>query len=803
MSLEQIVVRVRPQRVAVVLEEHTSWMEFMDAVALLSELWGGRYCPIIVANESDKGARARHNLARLRPEVVFLGSLDAKQWNHDQVADICQPRFVQPLERAPELLRQGFPLNLISAHMIVRADLRSFPTVERSNLILWETSNNHPLESYIAITFGKVPDLDPRQYASALKARYEELGEDKGVVDYIGACERMGRTWCWLDMASNGLSRHSYSLSSARLPTIIVVRTRADAALYWNMRSLRGVGCSATLIAFPEHEIENARSVQALAEWVHRRPVHCNGCQVLSETCARKSLDRLARRLRPRILWADPRSREFHVVVREPSYDAPVVIPFERQTHVRVFSSGSSLSLDVPVPQSHSELSGSEAWICDLVKDPVSGRAPLEVSVPPRRSAIEILNAPSPPTFSTDSLRLGFGVDSVNIRCSKDRPTERICLPTEEEMLDGVLRERGIVVRKDEKRQRYMPALELLGGLSKAAQALSGNSLVVLKAFLHKSKERKYETVKPPTLTQVTSSSVGEIVVSPRESPIKMMIDMLPSFARLVAERRFSPSAVGPEPKRSKKAHGEVRAIVRQLVSAGALRRIWMLDCCAHCGKDYPVAELHINPPMPCPGCSRPISIGESVQIGYQLNELLALAIREGVIPVVLAARFLRNLTHDGFQWLPGVKCSMGLIDGDLDILGCCDGHLVAAECKCREDSRGGRAMWSSFESQLERSTAIARAAGVSVFTVASLHSRYPKSFRKAVGLMAGSEMSVLFLTKEDLMTGQRRISRHGAVSYLRIDDVLPRRAAAKPRRNRRRVKLWVRYGDTDGKETG
>jgi hypothetical protein len=57
-----------------------------------------------------------------------------------------------------------------------------------------------------------------------------------------------------------------------------------------------------------------------------------------------------------------------------------------------------------------------------------------------------------------------------------------------------------------------------------------------------------------------------------------------------------------------------------------------------------------------------------------------AFAVREGIVPVLPARRFLSNWTNTGLFWLPGMKFRHQ--HGDVDLLACCDGRLVFCECK-------------------------------------------------------------------------------------------------------------------------
>jgi len=550
------------------------------------------------------------------------------------------------------------------------------------------------------------------------------------------------------------------------------------------------MGSSGTVIAYPEDEIENAESVEALAHWMHSAPGGWDGSQVLSTRCSSKSLDRLARGLRPRVSHADPRLTAYHVVVREPPYSTPVVLGYESKTQTRLFPSGDLVSLDVPSPSCRDELSDSEAWICDLVEDPVCRRAPWELCPPATKGVIEILNAPFPPTLAGDTSRFGYGVDSVNVRCTKNHPTERFGMPTEEELLEGILQAHGIRAKTDEKRSRYLPAIELLGGLMQAARVFSSSAFAVLKAFLREGPRGECTAGDPLTFEGVRKRAAQDLSLTNKLTPIiARLLEGVPPLARSVAKRRHGVK----ENDVPADADQQIRAIIKEFLEKGMLLRQWRLPKCPHCQGKYWVGHVPLNPPLPCPGCSRPVSLKDSVALGWRLNELIPPAIQEGIIPVVFTGRFLRGLTTRGFMWLPGVKCVAEDTETDLDILACCDGHLAAAECEFRKEAAASSEMWSKLASKLERCISIARRVGVSVFAVASLHPEYPRSFQEKVRKAAGNELSVLFLGRTDLTSGHRYESRHGVMTRLSLHDVLPRVRSPKKRTTRRPITLTAR----------
>jgi len=87
----------------------------------------------------------------------------------------------------------------------------------------------------------------------------------------------------------------------------------------------------------------------------------------------------------------------------------------------------------------------------------------------------------------------------------------------------------------------------------------------------------------------------------------------------------------------------------------------------------------------------------------YALADPIRLAISEGILPVVLAGEVLRKLSNEGFLWLPGVKYERQGVLADIDVLACCDGHLVLLECKDLEGKGTGDGTWRQLFEQFTR----------------------------------------------------------------------------------------------------
>ena len=112
------------------------------------------------------------------------------------------------------------------------------------------------------------------------------------------------------------------------------------------------------------------------------------------------------------------------------------------------------------------------------MKDVDTGRSLQELCLPSRQSVFQVLNAPSPQSFyfTTKPPFAGYGFDALNFRCCNESRSRTYCLPTEEEVIYELLREKGVEPKKDEKRQCYELAFNLFPepSLQNAANSLAG-----------------------------------------------------------------------------------------------------------------------------------------------------------------------------------------------------------------------------------------------------------------------------------------------------------------------------------------
>ncbi|MFC1528888.1 hypothetical protein ACFL5B_03165, partial [Candidatus Latescibacterota bacterium] len=500
-------------------------------------------------------------------------------------------------------------------------------------------------------------------------------------------------------------------------------------------------------------------------------------CEIVTKYCKRDNLESLARRIRPRLRGL--KSNIVHVDIKDLIQETSLVIPYEKEINKRPFVSNNDIIFDDMEPYYMEYLPSSAAWICDLVKDTVTGRLPFELCLPHIEYIHQVINAPAAPYLHFRIDDFCYGIDSLNVRFTKDNPQKRLRVPCPEEFFTEMFFELGIKLVKDEKRIRYNQTIDMLGGLSEAAMFFSGISLDILKSF--KSEPITYGQIKG------NIKSGGNI---PIDIPFIQWIDRLPIHRRRIGKQRYKEYL-----KENLSKYASVQEVIEKLIDRGALRLKWKLNKCTYCDKEYWVNDIKINSPIYCPGCNKKIILRNKVELGYELNELVKLSIKEGIIPVILTARFLKNLTSSGFFWLPGIKCISEFGKHDLDIIACCDGHLICAECKTLDDTKEESKTWEKIANQIIKQIKLIKTLRIETFVIAALCDKFPDHFKNKISEITGKSIGILFLTKKDLLEGiRRKTSKDEPSGLTRIIDILPFQVPIKKKKKKKKGKRFVSF---------
>lgn len=781
-------VRIRPQKVAILASDDIDQEQCISIIDFLSRIWGGKYCPIFVVSDSDSEIQVQENLVATRPDIILCIGLDFSKWSKI-VASICQPRGIAILN--DKYVEELYTINrhkLILATSLILDAVENSPDVNRDKLYFFR-GNRSSVSLFMTLSFGYLTDENVKDYVKALKAKVIQSPDN--ISSYLNTSQDMSKRWCWLDFASIYLSSDNLFGKNPMPPTVIVCGEKmSDYSLFWNLRAQLGIGFSGTILPFSDTEIDNIKSVESLTDWIVHGSVNANYCHIRSVSVAKSRLDHLARRLRSRLRY----SKIEHVDVISKSELAPVVLRYEKSTHAKVYLSDTLVNFESIKPDFIKHTRSSSSWICDFVKISDTRRALCELVLPPRSSVIQVLNTPFPPIFTPNMDKVRWGPNSLNVRCDSIEPTISFGIPSNEELFTELLKESGIKSTKDEKRIRYNQVIRMLGGLQDAYLTFSGSSLKVIKSFFKDDETSDYRSLnkisKPLSLGEIKSKA--KLRQSKASGP-GYVYDVLrryfPSHAKTIAEQRFDRYF---EQDISRGADEQI--IIDRLIQRGVIKRKWKLERCGLCDKEYWIEHIDINKPINCPGCGNIVTLKSQVNLGYELNELVRLAIQEGIIPVVLTANFLNNTTSEGFIWLAGLKCKYDDIVTDFDLVCICDGHLLAAECKTLDKASRNSKVWSKVAQQLNNPLQIAKKAGFEGYILASLAENYSQVFQKRVKSMSTANLKVSLLNKKDLVSGRRQVKRGEHDWPLAIYDLLIQETNKKTKSKKKKGKRIIRF---------
>ncbi len=639
----EALVRIRPLRIAVILTTDTSRDAFLECVELLSAVWGGRFARMIYVDMYAEAPRddLSAGIKAFLPEVVIFPTEKEQVFLH-VVAECCRAEFVTVTPGVLDDVRSSSVAGLISFREVLHDELTRYPDLERSNVYLLEHNEADELLPLLAATFGLIPGSHARDYGEQLNARTQS-GAIDSYLSYLELVSSMSHRKGWLHLVNRNLG---VTRSAWYPPTVVVVaksQPLRDLALFWNLRdhlAPRAFGNSILLI--PEEEIENPPSLQRLAKELARSEIGSNHCMVRSAGCPKAILDVLARRLRPRLTRT--KTEAFHVDVQF-GPKVPGIYCGAREQTVTLAIADDIVTIPQLEP-GFSRLQALSRWACDLTKDLSTNRYPFELDLPKTRATLDLLNLPPGP-FVHFGDRLSFGPEflSVLMTESSQASTLRIRLPSAHELFEVVLAAGRVTVLNDEKNIRYTQTLSLFGDLSTACAALTCAPGRVLDAL--------YEKANPLTYEEICGLSRagkrGRRAALPKMA--SLILQRLEGTSRKIAERRVR-TAMGEA-----LAHDTPTDEVLRLLSAkGVIRRRWKLDRCGSCDHSYWLTAIDLSQPLLCPGCGRPVLLKNAVAVGYALNALARLALKEGFRPVVLTARFLERLGLSGFIWHAGAK---------------------------------------------------------------------------------------------------------------------------------------------------
>ena len=769
MARTEFELRSRPHKAAVLLPWEASPRQCLHAVSFLSKLWGGRYCPLIPVKAEGEDQLAKVWLREHRPDAVFGLGVDHAKWS-DISQDLCQAYRYAPLtEDTAGTLRES-RLDLIPASCIYRQVMEDSPVIEeaKSNVVLVETDESCDLAAHVAATFGIDEEDVIGALEEAFKAWVRPFHGQVNMAEYVRVCDSMSSRLSLLDLASYRMDRHIQGSMFPSPSTVIVADALgADLALFWNMRMSLGAVSSETFLLFPTAGIDDDDAVAALAAWLARSAKHADYCQVRSLSADEATLKRLARRLRPRVA----RRGLKHVDVYWGEMHVPVVLAYEQQAHVPVEANGQLIQCVAPMPRFHEFLKRRHTWVVDLVRDTGTRRRPLELLPPPNATVPHVLNAPFPPRLIVKRVYdVRHGPEAISVRCSKASGNVRWCAPTDAELLESILMGAGFATRADEKRQKYEAAMAIFGGLLETARAFPGVSGLMLAALADQS------------LTWGELLGVARAGKKTRpEGPKSHRMDLIKNrVARRIGEERFKRYLAEQHPLSE-----QAPDVLSYWEKRGVISREAMLPPCPSCGHPSRLVRLDLGRAALCPECEATSRLPDRIELRYRLSPVVARAMDQGIGPVVLTGRFLRQLTSEGFMWLPGVKGEYRGEQADVDIIACCDGHLALAECKTLAEASPESGTWGHVIDQMSELVELARACKAELIFLAFMGTACAPEVEEFARLNSSEDLRIHILTGPELERGwrvrPRKAGQKGSGAPMTVHRFLARHTELRP----------------------
>lgn len=755
-------VRVRPQRAVVLIDRNASEPALHLAFEFCSKVWGGRFWQIIPVDPRASDPLTGFRLAQSRPEFVYGIGLDDDHWRQAAVQS-CQPRGYGELtpEFVRDIKRHHFEDYYLVDHALLHM-LRARDQVKghKRTLRLVSSESASVASACCAAMFGiHHPNLGTDYYDEMTSCDGTTTAFLDIAIEFVKECQQS-----WLDITGYELNPHIISSGWGELsPTIVLVENLvADLSLFWNLRTASDTSHPAWIVPIPAGDAADATVIEKVKQFLMEfRPYGAkpNFCEVTSHSVEEAQCRAFAQRLQTALTGT---TFEF-VDFERPGNRLPVVVPFEYGTTWPVQISGRKLTVVPPKPRTFEAMGSSRAWIVDLLKDSQTGRAVKELQVPASPVVLELLNGPCPPRYELVRLpRVGDGTESINVRCSDAKEVVKLYLPTEEEILGEILREYGIEPLTDEKRSSYGPVIKRFGGISLAAAALSGQSASILSVLIK-------DTL---TLEQIKSKCrLGnqDVAGDSYLERIESMLHGQSERMKRVARHRFLEHSKGSLPENLK-----LRSLLDHWTDRNIVMRQWKIGPCSRCNQQYFVAGLNIQRPIICRNCGHRIRLPASVTTGYTLQRAVAHAMDEGLGPVVQTGRFLKNLTSDGFLWLPGVKYKIGDQPGDVDVLACCDGYLIFCECKSLDETAADSPVWNDVVSQFVETARVAALCKAHLAVLACRAGAYPQAVHDRIVQEVGNSIPYLLLNKDDLEKGYRPVQEGTHTRHLAFYDLLP-----------------------------
>jgi DNA-directed RNA polymerase subunit RPC12/RpoP len=378
-------------------------------------------------------------------------------------------------------------------------------------------------------------------------------------------------------------------------------------------------GFDESLLMLREQDIDNQKSLHCLAETFCLSEIRSTYGFLRSAGKNRAILQKAARRLRSRIALIKDKE---YCLDATAEFSMPLIPCYEQKKTITV--SVENREVTVPkVDPTYQNSSTFSRYYCDLVSEHKTIRYPFDLTLPQDSDIFLLLNLPG--KFYSFQNVVGFGTGYLSITFTGNEETAvKFQLPSEHEIFQVILDRTGCILKKDEKNIRYSKTLDLFPDFNTACIALKGKCWDIIKTL-------EYEPLTYDKL--LGKAKLGKSKTS----------EQFPENAKYILEQyrgvfqEISKNRVGDTLKHLLRKESTTENILDYLNQIKVIRRKWLLNKCQSCDQEYWMDTIDITSPVMCPGCGNQIVITDRVRVGYELNQLVRLAVfKEGMRPVIL-----------------------------------------------------------------------------------------------------------------------------------------------------------------------
>jgi hypothetical protein len=629
----------RPLRLAFVIRDDLTLNHLAKVLEYNSVIWGGYHNALVPTNGEKIERDWWINLIRHRPDkVVFCG---------DRGNTVVSPELVKAVTDGIQPFSccewDQWEKDVVELHKTGRQDqIGSIPMLYllqylveslhrpieqgRSNVRIPRIAPDHPFYACVAAHVGVIRDLYEEGARESLGAECVDFESSDPGEYFAQLAEFDGRLYP-LSLTHQYLGMTTAFEGSGRprgLSIVLIDRNWVqDICVFWNLRlapSLKRFGEKYQELLLPIDSLGSPRNLGALASALTSDgPWHTHRVTLLSESADRRRLRRLADRLR----------RELGGGVRvEISPAMPLIADFRVYNTTErdeILLEDGFFSFKAPQPEFGDYIKAGQ-WTVDVDFKDRSNRS----HEFPHSSKLNYLLCCAPSAART-RLAGGYWVRYAQRRLAflVDRHTGFTggCLPKAPDAFRAVFDDRGFTAALSDKHP-YAEGLSALLGSPRNIKLLEEPGVRNLLWHMRTGRACTYEDMAP-------TLRLGQ----------------------------------------------DCEPVVAKLVQRGILLRGMSFRCEAcHLLRWYPMSQ--IGETMECAGCLKTIQPPVRAPISFKLNELVARAVDQGSIPVLLTQRLLSTHTIKHALALFGIEVTKEGRQVDVDFMTTYEGYLLLAECK-------------------------------------------------------------------------------------------------------------------------